>query len=116
MGPRAYDGRVGSVAPRKFGALAEDIAMPWFWARVHDRTAQLGYLRGGFQRLYDRLAKVFRRPAASCALGTEVREIRSNRRRHACRNFGGAPMVGDGWCPRWPCASPAGLPPSYPRD
>ncbi len=34
--------------------------MPWFWARVHDRTQQLGYLRGGFQALYDRLAERIR--------------------------------------------------------
>ena len=31
--------------------------MPWFWARVHDRTQSLGYLRGGFQQLYDRMAE-----------------------------------------------------------
>ena len=29
--------------------------MPWFWARVHDRSTELGYLRGGFQAVYDRL-------------------------------------------------------------
>jgi protoporphyrinogen oxidase len=40
----------------KFGPLADEIAAPWFWARVHDRTSALGYLRGGFQQLYDRLA------------------------------------------------------------
>jgi protoporphyrinogen oxidase len=40
----------------KFGAEAERIAMPWFWARVHDRTPQLGYPRGGFQLIYEALA------------------------------------------------------------
>ena len=48
--------------------LADEIAMPWFWARVHDRTAELGYLRGGFQRLYDRLAeRITRAGCATCA-------------------------------------------------
>ena len=53
----AYDVVWGPLLRGKFGATADEIAMPWFWARVHDRTPQLGYLRGGFQRLYDRLAQ-----------------------------------------------------------
>ena len=36
--------------------------MPWFWARVHDRTQQLGYLRGGFQLLYFALSDAIRKP------------------------------------------------------
>ena len=47
----------GPLLNAKFGETADEIALPWFWARVHDRTAELGYLRGGFQRLYDRLAE-----------------------------------------------------------
>jgi protoporphyrinogen oxidase len=31
--------------------------MAWFWARVHDRTARLGYIRGGFHRLYETLER-----------------------------------------------------------
>jgi len=30
--------------------------MAWLWARIHDRTRQLGYLDGGFHQLYSRLA------------------------------------------------------------
>ena len=61
MGRRAYEVVWGPLLRGKFGDLADQIAMPWFWARVHDRTASLGYLRGGFQRLYDRLAERIRR-------------------------------------------------------
>jgi protoporphyrinogen oxidase len=77
MGRRAYDVVWGPLLRGKFGALADEIAMPWFWARVHDRTAQLGYLRGGFQRLYDRLAERTREMGGELRFGTEVREVRS---------------------------------------
>ena len=36
-------------------SYADEIAMPWFWARIHCRTSALGYLRGGFQQLYEAL-------------------------------------------------------------
>ena len=78
MGARVYDVVWGPLLRGKFGVLAEQIAMPWFWARVHDRTAQLGYLHGGFQRLYDRLAERIRDAGGTLRLGTEVTEIRSD--------------------------------------
>jgi protoporphyrinogen oxidase len=78
MGARSYEVVWGPLLRGKFGELADEIAMPWFWARVHDRTAQLGYLRGGFQRLYDRLAERIADAGATLRLGTEVREIRTN--------------------------------------
>lgn len=78
MGARAYEVVWGPLLHGKFGALADEIAMPWFWARVHDRTAQLGYLRGGFQRLYDRLAERIAQAGGELRFGTEVREIRSD--------------------------------------
>jgi len=78
MGSSAYDVVWEPLLRGKFGALADEIAMPWFWARVHDRTAELGYLRGGFHRLYDRLAEEIIAAGGSMRFGTEVREIRSD--------------------------------------
>ena len=78
MGQRAYDVVWGPLLRGKFGELADEIAMPWFWARVHDRTAQLGYLRGGFQRLYNRLAERIRELEGDVRLGTEVTEVRTD--------------------------------------
>ncbi len=61
---RASDGRGARGRPSsrrcfkgKFGAVSEQIALPWLWARFHDRTSRLGYVRGGFQRFYNRLAE-----------------------------------------------------------
>jgi protoporphyrinogen oxidase len=78
MGERSYEVVWGPLLRGKFGALADEIAMPWFWARVHDRTSELGYLRGGFQRLYNRLAERISELGGDLRLGTEVREVRTN--------------------------------------
>ncbi|HET7602503.1 MAG TPA: NAD(P)/FAD-dependent oxidoreductase [Gemmatimonadales bacterium] len=78
MGERSYEVVWGPLLRGKFGALADEIAMPWFWARVHDRTSELGYLRGGFQRLYNRLAERIGELAGDLRLGTEVREVQPN--------------------------------------
>lgn len=40
----------------KFGERAPEISMAWLWARIHHRTFRLGYLHGGFHRLYAALA------------------------------------------------------------
>jgi len=75
MGERAYAVVWGPLLRGKFGAAADEIAMPWFWARVHDRTTALGYLNGGFQRLYEALATRLRDLGAEVRLGSEVRLI-----------------------------------------
>ena len=55
MGASAYENLWEPLLKDKFGNRYEEIALPWFWARVHYRTAALGYLRGGLQQLYDTL-------------------------------------------------------------
>ena len=76
MGPAAYDVVWGPLLTAKFGEAADEIALPWFWARVHDRTSELGYLRGGFQGLYDRLAVRITDLGGVLRFGAEVREVR----------------------------------------
>ena len=78
MGARAYAVVWEPLLRGKFGEAAEEIAMPWFWARVHDRSQQLGYLRGGFQQLYDRLAEAVRRDGSEVRLGTSVSHVRTD--------------------------------------
>jgi protoporphyrinogen oxidase len=53
MGRRGYATMWEPILRGKFGARADDIAMSWLWSRVHERSLSLGYLRGGFQQLYD---------------------------------------------------------------
>ncbi len=41
----------------KFGSHADSISMAWLWARVHIRTFKLGYMKGGFDQVYEAMAK-----------------------------------------------------------
>ncbi|HSK94616.1 MAG TPA: NAD(P)/FAD-dependent oxidoreductase [Candidatus Angelobacter sp.] len=89
MGDRAYGVVWEPLLRGKFGAAAPEIAMPWFWARVHDRTQQLGYLRGGFQQLYDRLADRVR-AGGEIRLGTSVGSVRTQGDRFLVETDAGA--------------------------
>ncbi|MGH2484132.1 MAG: FAD-dependent oxidoreductase, partial [Candidatus Limnocylindria bacterium] len=75
MGDRAADVVWDPLLRAKFGDAAGTIALPWFWARVHDRTARLGYLGGGFQRLYEALAAAVAADGGEIHLGREVTRI-----------------------------------------
>ncbi|MHB1417584.1 MAG: NAD(P)/FAD-dependent oxidoreductase [Chloroflexota bacterium] len=72
MGGPAYEAVWRPQLAAKFGDRYADISMAWFWARVHDRTSSLGYLRGGFQALYDRLGEEIRRLGGELQLGETV--------------------------------------------
>lgn len=81
MGRRVYEVVWRPLLQGKFGAAADDVSMAWLWARIHSRTAQLGYLRGGFHLMYAALAE------RVTELGGEVRynqEVRTIRRRGDC--------------------------------
>jgi protoporphyrinogen oxidase len=56
----------------KFGPLADEIALPWLWGRIHDRSVALGYLRGGFQQVYNRLEERIRGLGGDLRLGVTV--------------------------------------------
>jgi protoporphyrinogen oxidase len=73
MGAKAYGVVWEPLLRGKFGPAAPEIAMPWFWARVHDRTQALGYLRGGFQQLYDRMAERVREAGGETRFGVSVK-------------------------------------------
>jgi protoporphyrinogen oxidase len=75
MGRDAYKILWEPLLVSKFGARHEEIVMPWFWARLHYRTSSLGYLRGGFQQLYDTLAHKCVALGADLRFGSEVRQI-----------------------------------------
>ena len=72
MGKRPYEMVFQPLFQAKFGAMHDQIALPWFWARFHDRTTYLGYLRGGFQLLYERLVEHISEAGGKVLLGTRV--------------------------------------------
>lgn len=72
MGPRAHEMIWKPQLEAKFGKRYRDIVMAWFWARIHMRSTSLGYLRGGFQQLYDRLVEEIRRLGGEVHFGTAV--------------------------------------------
>jgi protoporphyrinogen oxidase len=78
MGRQAYEVFWGPLLRAKFGPLAEEIAMPWFWSRVHLRSMRLGYVRGGFYHVYRRLAELIEAAGSEVRLQTEVKSIRSD--------------------------------------
>jgi protoporphyrinogen oxidase len=75
MGDRVYELLWKPLLQAKFGRRYDEIAMSWFWARVHLRSSSLGYLRGGFQQLYDRLVERIRALGTEVHFGTEVQQI-----------------------------------------
>lgn len=76
MGANVYDTVWRPQLEGKFGAYAADVSLAWMWARLHYRTTKLGYLRGGFQRLYDRLAEVIISLGGELIFDTTVTSIR----------------------------------------
>jgi len=78
MGRAAYDVVWEPLLRGKFGDAAPEIAMPWFWARVHDRTQQLGYLRGGFQQLYFALSDAIRKAGGETRYGTSITSVKTD--------------------------------------
>jgi protoporphyrinogen oxidase len=95
MGRPSYEQIWRPLFEGKFGAAAEDVAMPWFWARVHDRTSVLGYPLGGFQPLYEALADRIRASGGAVQLNTTVESLErapTGYLVHA-RDAGGQPMT-----------------------
>lgn len=77
MGVRAHEMVWKPQLSAKFGDRYSDIVMSWFWARIHMRSASLGYLRGGFQQLYDGLVTAIEEAGGTTRFGTAVERIES---------------------------------------
>lgn len=59
----------------KFGKYGPQVVMSWFWSRVHNRTASLGYLRGGFFQIYVKLGELIQKSDGQILLKQEVTKI-----------------------------------------
>ena len=78
VGKRAYDLWWKPLLVSKFGAENyREVNMAWMWARLHKRTARLGYFVGGFQGFADLLAERVQAQGGRVRLETAVESIRS---------------------------------------
>lgn len=59
----------------KFGHAADDVSMAWLWARLHDRTPELGYVAGGFHQVYLALADHLTASGGQIQYGADVVSI-----------------------------------------
>lgn len=75
MGPRVHEALWQPLLRSKFGDRYQDIVMSWFWARIHYRSSALGYLRHGFQQLYDRLVEEIARLGGTTCFRSTVTAI-----------------------------------------
>lgn len=75
LGKEAYEMQFKPVLISKFGKYYDQISMSWFWSRIHERSFSLGYLRGGFQQLYERLGEEVRKAGGEILTGTAVTKI-----------------------------------------
>ncbi len=76
MGRRVYDVMWEPVLRGKFSTRANEIAMSWLWSRVHERSLRLGYVRGGFQLMYDAFGERIRALGGTILTGTAATQIR----------------------------------------
>ncbi|MEV6110585.1 NAD(P)/FAD-dependent oxidoreductase [Streptomyces sp. NPDC051940] len=59
----------------KFGERAEEVSMAWLWARVHCRTFELGYVEGGFEKVYAALADAVTERGGKIEFGKRLARI-----------------------------------------
>jgi protoporphyrinogen oxidase len=76
MGKRGYEVVWQPILESKFGEYYPEISMAWMWSRLHCRSFSLGYLRGGFQQLYDALVREIQKLGGEVRLGREVQSAR----------------------------------------
>ncbi|HEY7123979.1 MAG TPA: NAD(P)/FAD-dependent oxidoreductase [Ktedonobacterales bacterium] len=79
MGRRAYEVVWQPILEAKFGEYYPQISMAWMWSRLHCRSFSLGYLRGGFQQLYEALVREITARGGEVLLGCTVERAERGR-------------------------------------
>jgi protoporphyrinogen oxidase len=77
MGRPAFETVWAPLLRGKFHDSANEVSMPWLWARIHDRTARLGYLHGGFHQMYAALSERITAAGGRVVYGASVAGIRA---------------------------------------
>jgi len=92
VGERAYKVWWRPLLISKFGEEHyRDVNMAWMWARLHKRTARLGYFVGGFQAFIDLLAERVRAQGGEIRFDCPVHGVRRAGERIRLDVDGGSP-------------------------
>jgi protoporphyrinogen oxidase len=75
-GEKAYKILWEPLLEAKFGDKMNEVSMAWFWARIHKRSAKLGYLEGGFQALIDELVSQIKKNEGQIIFNQEINSIK----------------------------------------
>jgi protoporphyrinogen oxidase len=75
MGEKAYQVLWQALMVGKFGELAEDVNLAWFWSRIKARTKLLGYPEGGFDLLAKEVVRKLEKAGVAIKLSTPVKKI-----------------------------------------
>jgi protoporphyrinogen oxidase len=85
VGERAFDRVFGAQLKAKFGPRYDQVAMVWFWNKIHLRTQsrksplqkeKLGYIRGSWNTLIDRLGEAIEELEGEVQVGIGTESIR----------------------------------------
>lgn len=116
MGKHVYEVMWEPVLRGKFGARADEIAMSWLWSRVHERSLRLGYLRGGFQQMYDAFGERIRGLGGTVLTGTAAASIGTRASQVEVRTASGETHVFDRLLVTLPTRLFGQLTPELPED
>lgn len=75
MGKQAWQVIWRPLFVSKFGQKYDQINMAWFWARVNPRGQYLGYVKGGFQSLADKVAKKLQKRGVKICLEQRLEKL-----------------------------------------
>jgi protoporphyrinogen oxidase len=59
----------------KFGSNYKNISLAWFWSRLKKRSNQLGYLKGGFQILIDKMVEEIKKNKGQILFNHEIKNF-----------------------------------------
>ena len=116
MGSNAYGVIAEPLLRQKFGEYSDKIAMPWFWSRVHLRSTALGYMRGGFQALYEELARRVESLEGRLHFATAVTKITRETSRKIAVEAGDETLIYDRVVSTLPTRLTIGLTEGMPAD
>lgn len=82
MGEESWNVLWGPLFKGKFGSHVSQINASWFWSRIYVRSSELGYFRGGFLELAEKMADVLEKDGTEFHFGTPVVSIERNEKKN----------------------------------